>query len=151
MRSRLGSPSNIRTYPSEHCLPSSTSFISVFLLSNTACLSNLIPTPSDLVNSTSVVPLQKTNPFYPRGLSCFLKNKPLWYVLTWTRSHTCSQVHHRWQWQIEKISTDTYFLKNQNSPTGNVDNKVAALLIMQEDAVKWRIEAIPQHGENRYM
>ncbi|KAK7448421.1 hypothetical protein VKT23_013684 [Stygiomarasmius scandens] len=54
-------------------------------------------------------------------------------------------------WEIEKISTDTYFLKNQNSPTGNIDNKVAALLIMQEDAVKWRIEAIPQHGHNRYI
>ncbi|EEB87837.1 hypothetical protein MPER_14650, partial [Moniliophthora perniciosa FA553] len=37
------------------------------------------------------------------------------------------------------------------APTANLDNLVFALLIEQERAEKWRIEAIPQHGKNRFI
>ncbi|THU89591.1 hypothetical protein K435DRAFT_677610, partial [Dendrothele bispora CBS 962.96] len=37
------------------------------------------------------------------------------------------------------------------APTANIDNLVFALLINEDEAEEWRIEAVPQHGENRYI
>ncbi|KAK7448420.1 hypothetical protein VKT23_013683 [Stygiomarasmius scandens] len=54
-------------------------------------------------------------------------------------------------WEIENIGNDGYLLKNRNSPTANINDQVAALLIDQESAEKWHLEAVPQHGENRYI
>ncbi|KAJ4473844.1 serine protease inhibitor [Lentinula aciculospora] len=53
-------------------------------------------------------------------------------------------------WIIEK-SGNEYILSNRNAPTGPIKDHVFAHLINQELAVKWTIEAVPQHGKNAYI
>ncbi|THU82753.1 serine protease inhibitor [Dendrothele bispora CBS 962.96] len=55
------------------------------------------------------------------------------------------------KWEIEKLDHNSYTLKIRDAPTANIDNLVFALLINKGEAEKWRIEAVPQHGENRYI
>ncbi|KAK7047233.1 hypothetical protein VNI00_006899 [Paramarasmius palmivorus] len=55
------------------------------------------------------------------------------------------------KWEIQKEDSNRYILKVQGAPTANIDRLVFALLQDEESAEKWRIEAVPQHGENRYI
>ncbi|KAF8645996.1 hypothetical protein AX16_007422 [Volvariella volvacea WC 439] len=54
-------------------------------------------------------------------------------------------------WVIEKVGSDSYIIKARGAPTANVENLVFALLIEEGKAEKWKIEAVPQHGPNRYI
>ncbi|KAJ4473845.1 serine protease inhibitor [Lentinula aciculospora] len=53
-------------------------------------------------------------------------------------------------WIIEK-SGDEYILNNRGAPTAHIEDNVFALLIHQESATKWIIEAVPRHGKNAYI
>ncbi|KAJ3862160.1 MAG: serine protease inhibitor, partial [Lentinula lateritia] len=53
-------------------------------------------------------------------------------------------------WIIEK-SGDEYILNNRGAPTTHIEDHVFALLIHQEQATKWTIEAVPRHGKNAYI
>ncbi|GAW08181.1 serine protease inhibitor [Lentinula edodes] len=52
-------------------------------------------------------------------------------------------------WIIEK-SGDGYILNNRGAPTAPIEDNVFALLVHQEGAAKWTIEAVPRHGKNAY-
>ncbi|KAJ3756393.1 serine protease inhibitor [Lentinula raphanica] len=54
-------------------------------------------------------------------------------------------------WIIEKVDDGKYFLNNRGAPTTHIDDHVFAILIHQEDATKWNIEAVPQHGEGKFI
>ncbi|KAF5366264.1 hypothetical protein D9758_005808 [Tetrapyrgos nigripes] len=55
--------------------------------------------------------------------------------------------------EIEQIGSEgnNYLIKARGAPTANINNLVSALLTNEETAEEWRIEAVPQHGENRYI
>ncbi|KAJ3798342.1 serine protease inhibitor [Lentinula aff. detonsa] len=53
-------------------------------------------------------------------------------------------------WIIEK-SGDGYLLSNRGAPTAHIKDNVFALLIEQEQATKWTIEAVSQHGKDGYI
>ncbi|KAJ3818595.1 serine protease inhibitor [Lentinula raphanica] len=53
-------------------------------------------------------------------------------------------------WIIEKTD-DGYILNNRGAPTTHIDDHIFALLINQGSATKWNIEAVPQHGEGKYI
>ncbi|KAJ4479548.1 serine protease inhibitor [Lentinula edodes] len=55
-------------------------------------------------------------------------------------------------WAIEKSDKENeYLLISFGSPTTHIENHVFALLINQEQATKWIVKAVPQHGENAYV
>ena len=55
------------------------------------------------------------------------------------------------QWIIEKVSDDRYLLRSIGSPTAVIDGKVFAILMCVPPAQEWKLQSIPQHGENQYL